>query len=1069
MSIPKLIKFPGGSQDKGLNNFEPAIDAEISWANDTVNVTGGMRRGVGPRYGVAPLAGHSNTEAPAGTACNGLMKSEATSGGQGLVQRKTIYAVIPITMAPLPGAYPKTTHQYYVYLVGLTNSSTVTLDACVGAIFDTPFYEQAATLVAGLTASSYREQSPLLRQHKTELLNLPLTGTPTAADMQSILDQSAPVPYWLSSAHITVSGKRVPYQWMLAGNTGSTPDATTAPDLNLWSRAFSIGTTPTVLGGSPSEIITREFTSNIQRGLTVYCLDDDGYNLDMVYTKQITQANTFSVPAYAPAPAANYANLTGCVKIGASTAYGSVSAALINDPGSFTNSRHDAILMAGATPLAAIYQDWLVQTNGMMPRWVDLTTVGCTPRAGLSVGQIDSQQIFTTSFAQLGEDTLKLGDTDSGVLRDGTTYDFGFSYYNKLIDFETNVAFGATKDVVGAAGEDFFSIFVDFSSTATDSVWKNFQTSQHWMPWEYSDSTARSSKETGRGEHLNDYELRFYFRETGTEEWLPAGKYDAAQYWFYGLWAPSSSKHGPILCTGPSGALPGGQPNGFVDYSPLPKQRYICTTVFQQRAFWWSEKSMHFSYSNNIYAYPTRNITAAPTGKWRGGIVHQRTSLSQQTSRLLVFGDVAYSARFTGVRTIQNVRISTTTVGQFEVDGSDFVMDYLCEGTAFSFRAAVVAEGVAYWWGPQGVYRDDGVTEAKKISWTLDPEIQSFIDSSRDSEVHCVYNKRSREIVWFYPPKVADTSFPTYGLVYNIDNEQFYPYKFRCQVDASQNLKVENDSTPANVAGERLLLHCRETTSSTVSRSYFFDEVVQAGEQGPARELTILTVATPSAGTRRLTFATGSIGVTAGGIAANDLVCIQNAKGYAPALTLADDMIAKVTAVNNASSYIDILLPTDAAFDASASLTGQTAFPIYQKKPAAAGLHGIIATLQTNYWLPNGVSESYYWQYLYFLFRYVGIPTPIDPFTGLPIGAPVDLSYRSLVCRAALTDTLKIRDNSVGHCQIHHPLRGEGRAASGQALAYGLSAIHIGNPWTLQYLEAHCSLETGFTLKEFEG
>ncbi len=186
-------------------------------------------------------------------------------------------------------------------------------------------------------------------------------------------------------------------------------------------------------------------------------------------------------------------------------------------------------------------------------------------------------------------------------------------------------------------------------------------------------------------------------------------------------------------------------------------------------------------------------------------------------------------------------------------------------------------------------------------------------------------------------------------------------------------------------------------------------------------------------------------------------------------MTLADDFIAKVTAVNNGASTIDILLPTGAAFDATASLTGQTAFPIYQKKPLAAGLHGITYLLQTNYWLPDGLSNSWFWIYLMFLFKYEGIPTPTNPLTGEPTGAEIYLTYRSLVCSGAITDTrpLRLTNNSDGQCQLLRPLENRGRSANGQALKYALSGIHIGNPWTLEYLEAYCKKETGFTLKEF--
>lgn len=1084
MSTETYVKFPGGTQDKGVNNFEPSIGAEITWTNDANNVTSGIHRGVGPRYGIAPLAGHSNTEVPAANQTNGIQLSETTSGTNGLTHREMIYGIVPITMAGYDGSWPKANQQFYCYLVGLDDSSNVTLDACLGATLDSSVNKQASTFVAGLAQSSYRQENPLVRLHKTEMLNLPQDSTPTAASMQAVLRQTfssvsgAQVnQFWAPYAHISVSGKRVPYFWMFAKTT-STPDATTAPNLNLWSKQVSIGTNATILGGSPSEIITREFCDNNSRRLYVYCLDDDGYPIDMVYQRDITQANTAAVTAYGSGN--NYSSLTSATRTGASTAYATVACALIMDPGSYTNSRHEAVLFAGQKPFAVIYQDWLQAVKGMMPRWVDLTQLGCTPRQLTNFSGYRSPNPRPSGYyvsASTGTIATTVLETDTGILQTRTNYDIGFSFYNKLIDYETNVQFAIT---VGSDSEDNFGVIVDASTGSANNLFRNLITLTTNLPWDYSETAPLSGTPTGRGFHINDFEIRFYYRETGPGEWLPAGSYDAAQYWFYGRWAASTQSggttvYGPTICQQAQGSLIGGQPNGFVDYSPLPNQQYICTTVFQQRAFWWSEKSMHFSYANNIYAYPTRNTVACPTGKWRGGIVHMRQNASSQQARLIVFGDSTYSGRFTGERYVQNVRVSANTVGQFEVDGSDFVMDYLCDATAFSYRSACVADGVLYFWGPQGIYVDDGtMPQPEKISGGLEPNIADYVDMGRCSEIHCVYSKRTSEVIWFYPPKVADADFPTYTLTYNVENGKFYPGKIRCQVDASQNIKIENDSTPDGVDGERILLHCRETTASTVQRTFYFDELVQAGEQGPARELTVISFSSPTTDTRRLTLAAGSIGVTAGNIEVGDYISFNNVKGYAPSLTDAEDMIAKVTAINNASSYIDIQMPDGATWDATATLTGQTAFPIFQRKPAAVGLHGVVYTIPTNYWLPNGLSNAYYWQYFLFLFKYAGIPTPLDPLTEDDPGGPFslvskfDFTYRTLSCEGPLTDSIIFKNNAAGHFQRHHQLRNDGRASNGQALSYTISGIYIGDPWTLEYLEAHCQLEQGFTLKEFE-
>lgn len=1085
MSTGENIKWPGGTQDKGLNTFEPSIGSEISWSNEAVNISGGMKRGASPRYGIAPMAGHSNTETPAGTNTNGIQRSEITTGSVGLIYRKHIYAIYPITMAPYDGSYPKNNLQYYLYLVGLDDGSNISIDACLGTTVSSSVYKQESTIVAGLAASSYRQESPLVRLHKTSFLNLPLDATPTAADMQGILRQVAN-RYWMPTAHISVSGKRVSYQWMFGAKVGepTLPNATNAPGINLWASSISGGTNPTVLGGSPSEIITREFISNDQRLLSMYCLDGAGYPMDLAYTQKITQANTQSVPAYASGR--NYLNLTGATKTGASTAYSSIRAALLNDPGSYTNTRHDAVLIAGLTPFAVVYQDWLQAVKGMMPRWVDLTNPGCIPRSGLCSARSSLFGIGNegnpSGFSPNAQGVLPLvGDT--GFLSANKVYELGFSYYNKLLDYETNVVFAQAF----SSTTDKYAIIVDYSTSATDNIWEMMQTSSPSpgqsvnMPWEFSNTASLSGAPVGRGMHINDYQIRFYYRERPNNEWLPCGQFDASQYWFSTSWNSSNAGgvplYGPVVCVGASGYSVGGQPNGYNDYSPLPKQTYICTQVFQNRAFWWSEKSMHFSVLNNIYAYPTRNIVSATTGKWRGGIVHTRINQNIQQSRLVVFGDVVYSCRFTGELSLQAVRVSENTQGQFAVDGSDFRMEYLCEATAFSYRSACVGEGVLYWWGPQGIYRDDGITEPKKISLILDSDNESesifnWVDMGRDQEVHAVYNKRTHEICWFYPPKVTDADFPTYGLIYNLENGQFYHYKFRCQVDASQTIQIENDSSPDDIDGPRVLLHCRATASDTVQRTFYFDQLVKAGEQGPNRELTVFSFTSPTTDTRRLVLAAGSVGITAGGITVDDYISIQNAKGYAPSLTLAQDMIAKIVGVNNASNYIDIELPPGAVFDASATLTGKTAFPIYHRKPTTAGLHGITYLLDTNYWLPDGLSSSWYWQYIHFLFKYAGIPSPRDPFSRDPllpesVISRINFAYQTLRGDAAAS-ILPLINNSRDHCQILHQLSNDERSANGQALKFSLSGIHIGDPWSLEYLEAHCLPERGYTPKEFE-
>lgn len=1052
MGTNDLTRFPAGSQDKGVNTFEPDIGPEVTWDETTYNVSGGIRRGVGVRPGMAPLPGHADTETPTSGQCNGLRKSEGATG-DGLVNRELIFGIVPLKIAPYTGSYPKANQQFYAYLVGLDNSSSVCLDICFGATKVGSTYRHASDIRAGLSDSSYREESPLQRRHKTELLNLPQTATPTASDMKTTLTLPSS-RYWLPYANMSISGKRVPYQWML-GDIESDGDGSNTPTVCLWTATATSPST-TIYCGAPSETITREFVDNAVRAVSYYCLDANAEHIDIQYDANVSNSNISAVAPYDTSPA--YASVSA-TKTGASTSYSSVEAVLINDPASFTNSRHEAILLAGSIPLAAVYQDWLPPRLGLKPRWIDLSSPGCVPRLLSNTTFSDGRPL------SMPRAVAAQGAANSGVLRLGSTYDFGFSIYNKLLDYETNVEIGSTHTVTT---DDNVAICFDQLGGGDDSVWENFNGSSpnyfSAFPWDFSPTNPSgiSPGYNARGLSLNDYEYRLYYREHGTNEWLPGGSYDASQYWFYCHWDDTN----PYFCTGPVANLPGGQPNGFVDYSPLPKQSYICVLVYKNRAFWWSEKSMHFSLSNNVYAYPTRNIASVPAGAWRGGIVHIQPGETEQTSRLVIFSSqAAFVGRFTGNRLVQSVRVSSEAVGQFELDGSDFELDYLCDATAYSYRAAVVAEGVLYWWGPQGIYRDDGISRPMKGSQTLEPDIYTLVDNGRIDEIHAVYNKHTKEIYWFYPPKDTDATYPTHALVYNVLNDRVYFAKFRCQVDSAQNIKLESDTTPDAIDGERVILHCRETSASTISRSYFFDELCKSGEQGPAREMVVKSVSSPTSSTRTLTLGAGYPTLT-GNIAAGDLIAVPNAKAYATSMTDSDDMICKVTSFDNGAGTITVTVPDGASFDATvATLDPQLMFPIYHCTaangiPSANGFHGYPFRLQTNYWMPAGIHESWHWLYLFLLFKYM-------PWASVD-ALWLELSYRSLQSLDFKTDNIKLEDNSDGHCQLHHALSpGANGYASGQALKYRVSGIHIGHEWTLEYLEAHCTLEDGFILKQF--
>ncbi len=1072
MSTSDLTKFPGGTQDKGLNNFEPAIDAEISWDNTTFNVTGGVRRGVGVRYGMAPLAGQSNTETLTATETAGLMKGEGNASDQ-LSFRTKSYACVPLVLT-INGA-PR---QYYAWVIGRNNSGFF-FDVVVSSTKSSTNFTPASTITAGFSpevgnSTSFSENDYRWQNILTDLT----TGSKQVATEAVIGFSGAALPNYVSTASLSVSGKNWPMRYTLGRKVGTDPDINTAPNVNFTRVPVSGGAAAVfVYAGLTSEYQLENYLS-AQRPMKLYCVSTNGTAL-MGYSLTVPPNSTTFNPATSVTDSSTAmldVAAIAAVKIGASTAYSSVVAVVVEDPSAVTNSSYKSILVAtGGIPFAVLFQEWAKNSDETRQQFFDLRQNGMQPPAQNTGTYTELGAPKSTCFANfpLWDGTTALAPVtglnveligpavDSGYQLEPTTdYELTYSVFHKRLGFETNV--GAPAVFRTGAGPGNFALKIADPNATELTIFGNYYVGSDPMllPFLFTDNSTYARQAL----NINDIEYRFYYRPRGQFEWLPAARVDAARWWF------GADMTDFNLFTAPVAGPTGGQPDAYNDYSPLPNDTYDCVVTYKNRVFWFAEKSAIFSLQNNVFAYARRNALVIEGASYRGAIIHILPGVLNQNSRMIIFtGTATYVVRFTGEQVLQSVRVSAVESAQFPIDGSDIEIDFLTDAIAYSHRAAVVADGILYFWGPQGIYRDEGLTEPKKISGALEPNIYDYVDSTKIREVHCVYNQRTKEVIWFYPPKTADATYPTHGLAYNTENGNFYPQKYRSQVDASQAVKIENDASPAGVAGERVLVHARASTAATLQRPFFFDSVCAAGEQGPTRELLIKTISTPATGQRRLTIASGSIGVTAGDIAINDLISFQNVKGYATTLTVATDMIAKVIAVNNGAGTIDVLLPDDGDLDAAATLAQQLAFPVYQKKPTTAGLHGITYIMQTNYWLPAGMSESWVWQYLYFLFKYSGIPTPTNPFTGLPAGTSVDLTYRTLVCRAALTDTLRLKDNSTDHCQIHHPLRNEGRAANGQALAYALSGIHIGDPWTLEYLEAHCLKERGFTLKEFEG
>jgi hypothetical protein len=1089
VSTSDLQKFPAGTQDKGISSYTPNIAAEITWANDSVNMTSGLNQGAGPRYGMAPIPGHMDQETPNPTGCAGMMAAEVTTGsfwrrvpsGTRYV-RRAIYAMYPFRMGG-PGTSINVKSTYYGFLLGFypdpDNSVPVDklhLDFVFGAFRTTvgsdTTTEQSPYIYSPLgwpvwtAVESYRSPSVLPLASLYLSSNTSLNGYSLLTDLGAIA-----TPKWfVSSTPFSVNGAQIPIRW-LVGTATATGDATHPPSLNFSSYdSFGSSNNSIIAGGFPPSFNYGNFL-NISTSAAVYALHDGGFNIN--YSASFTPTTSIYKPMYIELGTTVQADFsaTAFTKDTGGTTYSNTDGGLLNDPNLLCDSSYQGVLVAtGSAAVCYLIQDWFRSRTGAVTQAVDLVNMGSEPR---SVGfytqdATNTPSPFTTFPAfvrgtaiSAGSSGIGLGGANTGLLQSNTVYEFAYSNYDKRLNFESNVSI-PVKFQVGTDNNNSLLLFVPPMPPQTP-----YQVSEGGtavlMPFPGTASVG-ATVVTAQKLAANYLEYRFYYREEGMQEWLPALFIDAAQFWFYPQFVKLAA------CTGGIGGLPGGRPNGFSDYSRLPQDSYTCAVFYKNRAFWLSDKSLAFSLANNIFAYPQRNRATCPLGSFKGAITQAYYGQAQQDARLVVFGtEATYVGKFTGEQIEVPVQVSIDTVGNYGLDGSDFVLNLWTTVTAFSYRAAIVAEGILFLWGPQGIFMDNGVDPLTPISRDIEPDLFSYYDASLTDDITCTYDSTTKEITWFYPPKTADSSYPTHSLIYDLRTQKFKPGKFAGWIDGTMPIKID---TAIPTAGSRNLVFSRASSAGTTQRAYFFDHLNRAGDIFPGKEMMVSAVSTPATGQRTFTLAKGYT-TDFSTIAAGDLISVSSPEDYDTSLATPSDFIGEVlSSATGTNPTITIRLPTGAEFDASATIAASANykyFPIWHATQTGNGLNGFPYVMSTNYWLPDGLSNSWYWVYLYLLFKYTGVPSPADPFTGKMLASKIDLTYRSLVCQAALTDQIYLENNSDGQCQIHHPMRNVGRAGSGQALKYKLSGVHIGNYWTLEYVEAHCKKEAGFTLKEFEG
>jgi hypothetical protein len=1062
-----LERFIGGSMDKGISLFASAIDVNISWASEVFNVTSGIHQGVGPRYGLAPLPGQVYYLDPAAGELNNLSRATGPTGN-GLKNRCKIYAI-----------YYSPTMGCYFAVIGVSSDGVnVSFDVVATGELSGSRQVASDTFTAGWTSSGYNQQAtttPARIYRVGEYLPWPKDNM-TITTFENYFKSKD--PNYVSSAHFNITGKDVSYQWML-GNVTVAPTATSTPNVVFGNATFAVAPSAAVrLGVSTRFNVLEQRVKENPRVARYYCLDNNGYPIsDLIYECQITDAIISASPGLGGTQV--YAPVTsGVTKIGNGTAYSSATNVLLFDSSMTTRSRRDVVMVCGEVPLAVVFQDGIENPDGLVPRYFDLSATAAKPRR-IGVMEVSpTAEVTETALlpnASWGDLFIinPYSDWLGGLFEFEVPYEIGVAYYNKPLDYESNV-----EHLIGfqqAKPEDYslnnFSLIIS-NFTGGYNLWRQLQANNMAIPFEFADVSAKSGYPAGQGLSINDFSYRFYYREAGIGEWLPLEEYDAAKLWFFrrGTEFPGP----PLLGKTPTARTPGGAPNAFQDYSPLPKLPYFQVLNFAQRAFWFESGSFRFSSSTHEFHYPTRNIVNSATGQWLGAMVFTRQNDIAAQSVLIIFSEQAtYMAQFTGNMATEVVRVSAREVGEFTVDGSDFTIDILTDLTAFSYRSAVLAEGEAYWWGPQGIVYYGGRGAPEVISVPLesdnpDETIFNLPDPTQVGKIHGVYSPLTSEVIWFYTPAIPDPNFPTHYLCFNTQSRQYMRGKLACQIDNAQNVNIGGLGYAPKSEGSRLVVYGRPNTGSFIQSAFLFDSKNPLADMPPGRELIVASVASPTANTRRLTFAATGTTSLISTIALGDYILVHSVASYAPALTGTNTFIAKVSGINLLSNYVDITLPQGAAMDATFTATAVTGFPVYHRAANGPGINGIPWVVQTNFWLPNGLVNSYVWQYLHMLFKYVGIPQPTNAFDKYPELARIIFQNKTLRCDGPSTTELILLNNSSNHCQIHHRVKNENRSANGQALAMRFSGIAFGDPWTLEYLEAQCILEKGLTLKEFQ-
>ena len=1130
--MDRMIEAIASISDAGLNLRSMNFNLELQLAEDTDNMSSGMQAGFGPRYGMAPLIGQSTLEAIDANGTYGILGASAstTATTQAVYGLFRVYAILPVPMIDQTSigstTSPKLRKTYFWACIGLAptagNASGRTMLCWVplGTTGASNFgwvpkaaiaYGLLRPLVLDATNFFYRPGSYRIAGSN----QAGSTNFDQFRNLQNIALPSGTIDY-CSSAILSVSGSSEPAPWIVGTKI-------TQGDADTSATACFTGF------GCPNFPIDRKFIEG-KRTWKLYNVGLTGLEAEYDFNKTPTYTDLLATADQN----LTTAHLTGTFVDGSATlvqrldgtapTYTNVNVILWNDQANYMNTEHSLLLAAPGKPLALVVQGWQRDTSANLEQWIDLRRRRFAPPCRQTLNVDDTSLNYTESVTSStlcptpvqtcwrgwlpfveGVATRKmtdiavargtapaaiaLGTANSGILRANTTYEFAYSVYDKQLGVESNVGVPAK---IRTATDDFVSLCL-FADEYSGGFYKQRVAAASSKVWIFAASALSylADNDDTSIYVINYVQFRVYYRALGSFEWLPALFIDASSYFF------NPNLKELMACQGAIAGSVGGQPGGFNDYSDLPDDIYNCVLVWKNRVFWLSAKSLCYSYVNNGFSYPVRNAVPIPQGEYKGAIVHNYPGQADQDSRLVVFGTKEiYVGKFTGVRQQMAVQVDPENLGTFEVDGTDLILNAWTSVTAFSYRSACVADGILYYWGPQGIYRDDGRDTPTKISDVLEPDLFTLYAKQRTDDIHCTYSEQTKEITWFYFDNNVYTTYAatenqTKLLIYNTETDAFYFSSTSACIDASQKLNSGSGTLDLVRAtgGDRTVIFNRISKASTgTQQAYFYDYRNRAGDMRYGLERLVSVIATPSTGTRRLTLPNGATGISVGDFISTDQInAYTNDQDSSGTAIVVEDFVAKVTAVNTTgTNYIDVELPSNIVsnFVTAATLGTLNSFPIYVGKTilAAASSAGnaFSYNFESQYWCPKGMNFNAFWKFIHFLFKVTFLKAEgLLTSSGASLTPQITYSHRSPTSPAYVSEELVLgeledgvwRDNlnSDGHQQIYHMNTIGSDNFEGQGLKVKLSGLHYAHKWLLQYMAMYGNPQTYDFLKRFEG